>query len=975
MTPSGGSSSRFSTTSPLRLALSVGILVIPGILLFFGMTAREEQILEMKRTRFLHQASSLLDRYAPLGDPGVYLARLLRETFERSDSAPEPGRELAHRISRLKRLFPGALEFAAWDASGSIIPACTDTRGYRTVLAKTWQVLRVVADQVTEVPARELPMLPQIADSINLISGFFGRFFVPVQLAWAYGIEGEYPLALVDVGKSRSYFWHRSGKHLSLLVFLSDRTVQRHEGLEKTLVTINRRNPRGWQLTIIDPRSSRVLRALESDTYGHELLTAIQRETFTGGQLHETSRLIIGSRLLMDGRYLLAWLPKNTRMPPLPQRIRNLLCRIALAYLLLFTIWKCISWRGLIAPSIQHELVLLFLLACGVPLMMLFINSTEFFETWHDSTVRRLQNQVERQFKQTDDGIVPFIENLASRLNTEITSIEQTSDKWSCPRDLFPRVASAPLISTADELYLFAEGGISFSICPGRRLSPTRRNSMTEIGAAARSLLVHGCLPSSDRDHPSAISRTQQFHKAVGLLLVKLGGFQRLTIGARRSWIYVNLIQAGPQTTDQILLIGIWSDQTVAEAFLQEVIPELRRRLPTLQIQVQPGSERGARESGQVPGHWTELIDLARRRGRVSFQNIPSRDDLLFGLAFASRTLPDLVYLAAASENGLQTDQNDLLKLFAAIGMFLLVFALSVGRGLARSFLQPLERIESMAIALQHKQFTVPTVSGSRDEFGELERTFADVTGSLSELEIARVVQESLLPNERLIRGNLSIYGRSCAVTSLGGDYFDCFALDDNRVCALLGDVAGHGVGAALMMAVAKASVFLARQHWNNPAAVLQLVHEQLFALQKKPKKLMTMLFVTLDTTTGTGRMANAGQTYPILMREDSAETKSLAGRALGVWKTADIAETDIRLAPGDQLILYTDGFIEALAKDGSQVGYDRCFTLMQTCRRDDPQEFVEVFLRAHRDVAPALQDDSTLVIISHARARSGKNP
>ncbi|HNV70256.1 MAG TPA: SpoIIE family protein phosphatase, partial [Candidatus Ozemobacteraceae bacterium] len=94
-----------------------------------------------------------------------------------------------------------------------------------------------------------------------------------------------------------------------------------------------------------------------------------------------------------------------------------------------------------------------------------------------------------------------------------------------------------------------------------------------------------------------------------------------------------------------------------------------------------------------------------------------------------------------------------------------------------------------------------------------------------------------------------------------------------------------------------------------------------------------------------------------------------LAGRALGVSKTSGIAETQITLAPGEQLILYTDGFVEALSHDGSLVGYERCLDLFQQCRHDDPQAFVRGFVEAHHQLAPSLQDDSTLVIVSRRSA------
>ncbi|HNV70860.1 MAG TPA: SpoIIE family protein phosphatase, partial [Candidatus Ozemobacteraceae bacterium] len=862
------SSRHLFTASLLRLLLLAGLLVIPGLMVFFGMTAREERMLEQMRRRLLHEATSRLDRYVHLGDRGIYLAQLLRETFDRADGGPNPVDELSRRLNRVKRSFPEALTTIAWNASGSLIPACTDIQGFRTILAKTHDILRETALHIREIPARELPMLPGIAPSLSLIGGFFGRFFVPSQLAWAYGIESGYPLALAEVGTRRSYYWHRSGKHLSLLVFLNEAVVQNHRGFEKTIAAVNRRSPHTWQLTIVDPRSPHLLTASAPSGHLCELLTTVQKETHAGGQLHETQNLIVGTRRLPDGRILLAWIPRTHKLPHLPRRIRQLMVNIALGYILLFLVWKCSVWRRWIAPSIQYELVLLFLMASGVPLGTLIINSSEFLETWRDSTVRHLQEEAERRFKQADDRVTPFVNQFAERLGADLPHISPASNASFTPQEVFSRLASSPTISSANELYLFAEGGINLTACPGRLVSPARKNSMTEIGKAVRSMLIYGSLPSSGRGKGEGITDTRQFLNAVGLLMLKVGGLRRLEIGSRKEWLYVNEIRAGPQPRDWMLLVGVWSDQSIAEMFLHRTLSDLRQLLPEIRVEAHPGKEMGTWLTSRIHEHWAETLNLARQRGRVLFQNVAREGRFWYGLAYASRVVPDLVYLATISESQISNAQQQLLKWGTAAGLVLFAFALLIGGGLARSFLKPLERIENTAIALQNRQFTCPPVSGSLDEFGELERTFAEVTGSLSELEIARVVQESLLPDDQLSFGPFKVYGRSCAVTALGGDYFDFFVHKDSKICVLLGDVAGHGVGAALMMAIAKAAVFLGRASWDKPSAVLQLVHEQFFALQKKPKKLMTMLFVTLDVGTGAGWIANAGQTYPILLRQ-----------------------------------------------------------------------------------------------------------
>jgi sigma-B regulation protein RsbU (phosphoserine phosphatase) len=209
--------------------------------------------------------------------------------------------------------------------------------------------------------------------------------------------------------------------------------------------------------------------------------------------------------------------------------------------------------------------------------------------------------------------------------------------------------------------------------------------------------------------------------------------------------------------------------------------------------------------------------------------------------------------------------------------------------------------------------------------------------------------------------------GGSAAVTELGGDYFDLIDHGSGKVTVILGDAAGHGVPAALIMAIVKAAIFLEDDLWERPLDVLQRIHEQLYALQGKPRKLMTLQLLNLDGTSGLGRLANAGQAYPFLLQNGTATLVEVPSRPLGVFRRASLNSCNIRLNPGDYLVMYSDGMVEALMPTGEMVGYDRCLELAAHTARFPATEFYAALRAGHRQLAPTLADDATFVVVGLA--------
>ena len=258
------------------------------------------------------------------------------------------------------------------------------------------------------------------------------------------------------------------------------------------------------------------------------------------------------------------------------------------------------------------------------------------------------------------------------------------------------------------------------------------------------------------------------------------------------------------------------------------------------------------------------------------------------------------------------------------------------------------------------------------DEFGEVGGIFNHVMVGLEELEVAKIVQESMFPKPEFKQGKFSVYGKSITMIDVGGDYLDFFKVDDNSFSVLVGDVAGHGVGAAVIMAMAKAAILGGGESLKSPAAMLNQLHKMILATKTtKQKKIMTFQYLHVNSETGENLYGNAGACSPILVRhsENMAEEIRMPGAALGAFKRAVYDEMALDFRPGDAIVFYTDGIVECKNKNGEMLGYDKLKNTLIQCWDSNPETYYNNILKAYYEYVgenAEAGDDLTFVILSY---------
>jgi len=183
-------------------------------------------------------------------------------------------------------------------------------------------------------------------------------------------------------------------------------------------------------------------------------------------------------------------------------------------------------------------------------------------------------------------------------------------------------------------------------------------------------------------------------------------------------------------------------------------------------------------------------------------------------------------------------------------------------------------------------------------------------------LKLAHDIQMSMLPKTFPPfpeRRDLDIFAAITPAKKVGGDFYDFFFLDENRLCFAIGDVSGKGVPAALFMAVTKTLFKAIAGRVQNPGEILSTVNREI--CRDNDSQMFTTLFCgILDTRTGEIRYSNGGHNPPYhLSRAGVQQVPKTGGRVLGLLEETTYAGSRLVLGPGETLLLYTDGVTEAL--------------------------------------------------------------
>ena len=235
----------------------------------------------------------------------------------------------------------------------------------------------------------------------------------------------------------------------------------------------------------------------------------------------------------------------------------------------------------------------------------------------------------------------------------------------------------------------------------------------------------------------------------------------------------------------------------------------------------------------------------------------------------------------------------------------------------------------------------------------------------VEEMRLASELQKSLLPRSTPREFPVNVTHKYVPYQYIGGDFFDFVALDDTRLGIVIADASGHGVPAAFVTAMFKSAFNLFAVDDPSPAATLAKLNAE-FVRTIHTDHYLTAFYAVIDTDTMRCTFCNAGHPKQLLLRSGGTVSELTSmGFLLGSIDTARYADETVDLAPGDRIVLFTDGVIETTNADREQFGRDRIAGVLRnnhTAGIEDLSNTILSELVMFMD-QPVFEDDVTILI------------
>jgi len=357
--------------------------------------------------------------------------------------------------------------------------------------------------------------------------------------------------------------------------------------------------------------------------------------------------------------------------------------------------------------------------------------------------------------------------------------------------------------------------------------------------------------------------------------------------------------------------------------------------------------------------------------------------------AFAT-IFPDLHFVTIVPKSVIMDLPEDIAEMFfsyaqgqAAISVTAVVLALVFVTGIvfftSRASTRRVMKMVGAFRRLAQGDFSVRLNFRLKDERNQIVTTFNEIVPKLEEhlrmstaLGVAQEVQQSLLPKDDPTLQGFDISGSSVYCDETGGDYYDFIGLDQDRLAVVVGDVSGHGVSSALLMTTARALIMLRASMSGQAAGIINDVNKQLSLDSYQTGNFMTFFYCELTWTERKVCWVRAGHDPALLYDSNTGEFDELKGHGLvlGVDHTFEYDEFNRTLAPGQIVLIGTDGIWEMYNESGEMFGKNRLKEIIQMNASSTAKEIIAAIYDALNRYRGTKQpeDDITMVVIKVQR-------
>lgn len=945
-------------SSLVRALLFSCFMAFPLFLLYTEIERHNELGLAARKSQLQQQAQQKLVDFIEAADDTRFFHLLLQRTFSKIHQTGNLNADLLKRIARLKKAFPDTFSFIVWDKTGNPIASLSDDNRFNFLQKKLYRFWHALLRQTRSTSGAALESEP-LEKELRMLRQFLGPFVPLGHLAKPF-LDGTSASCFQMHGRGERYLgWVRATENYSIQVYISDRIKNRLIGPRVLQKFLTGKIP-FIEFYLLDEVDQQIYPLSGERLSGEIMVNFGKLKSFTpAGDLESADHFF--SYQMLNSRWWIAACIEKKGLGAFEDSGGRAAARTIAALLILAMVLHCffLTHRNPF-NSVTWKLAAVFAYTVFIPAAVFSLLGLDYLSQMEIQVVNNkavqafnLLTSIDRQFK-------GFLQTRATGINQDLTDYFQNRE--------VAKIAPGEFKSIAEELSRrYFTDSITISDPTGNDLlqsaySKTIKDQFLRK-TAAKELIAY--LNGHNPDQ-----QLQNMTIAEGFILqyaLSIRNIVSFTLNNTTFLAYLNTLR-GEKNGDFVYLIqAFWRENMLQEEFFTRVLDEMPLLANRQLLLYFPDARRVIPGDGQIEGLGRFLEQVAAH-GTSKQKLLRSDGHEFFAYGIKGTNLNEAVLAVLFDHQQLISEISGLRSNIWLLALTSLLMTLGLYKLLSFQVIEPVQALTEGIEMVKHQNFSFRIGNQTGNELGRLSQSIDNTLENLQELEIARTVQESLLPQSSLEIGEFMIRAETRSMSTLGGDYHDFVVDEQQNGIILLADVAGHGVQAALLMSMAKAVMLLHQNDRLSPELLMEKLNATFYTLRKSAiKTMMTGQMFAINGNTSEIRYLNAGHCPPMLVSDQgrTITPQNFHTLPFGFMARRSFESQPLNLEPGQMLILYTDGIIEGLNDKNVPLGEAGFIELIRRSYSQCPDTFLSSLFKACQQWSPVQRDDVTFVLIA----------
>lgn len=940
------------------------LVVLPVYLLFFFIIGYY-QTAESRYIQDLHEQMSWdIETISLIQSDKNYFHSVFYNKFCKTDIEYRSKNDLVENIEDFRKLFGNKIKFITWDSKGNLLADLTDEQGYRYVLRVIHNVLQELR-KGKENGIKEVSDLDYVIDNMNIIQAYLGQYIISDDLFDPLKDDHFGKAIITGNNEDRKLVWYYPGENFTVLCKIDESITDINWGLKRVLDSFNQRSSI-IKAGFIDPISLRHYGMPANSRDTTELKIEAMSFFRHYQDFRETDSYIIQFYQAAPEIIIFAYIHNSHILNSRKMAIKLLTQIIKWLFIICFILYCYFLRFPSLNMSIKYKMIFLFLSVNILPLAIGGSIGYEFFRNTRENIIEQLHNESIEILREFDNRYSEIASEIAFELNAFIDKYNNLYGSEPWPENVIEKLRVLISELEPDEAGI-ADKNKEIAYYVSNTDIPAFELALELFSPAISFFNSNKSLKSIQFESVTAL--VLELDLAYRMFLTYSGEFSIQNPGSGDRLIFHQLLGATKDYSSWGILLVSWLPDNFKNTFLPQHLLRTQRQISPRKIEVMDINTElmysGTDYNNLLINH---LLRRTNSKKILTRNNLTIKGNNYLFSAIAAKEIPSSVLSVFYPVHLIEQEINKY-KLIIFVIISLAFFSLyCIIRPVSTSMILPVKKLIDGLDNLGKSNYNYRIEWESSDEFGDLVSAFNITMKDLKQLSVANTVQTALLPDPFFSCSNINLYAKTVFMTKMGGDYFDYYELSNNRILIFFGDVSGHGIPAAIFMAMTKASVASTiANSYSGPEDVINKAASVFDDMKKrKYRRMMTCLAIELNCDTGQYIIANAGHCFPAIIKNGAEQSSflDLNGMPLGTSRKNGHPEVCGKLEPGEYMVLYTDGMIEATNENNEPIGYGGFLDILKSCKNRDLKKYLEQIYEACNDWCEDADDDLTVMII-----------